>query len=702
MPHTQRRRLKIERLETRTLLTSAPLVSLSNGTLIVRGTDDADTVSLRDDQSQLALVANGESYSFHPSTVSRVAFFGLSGDDMFTNDTAIPSIALGGAGHDTLIGGEAADELLGDFAYFEGFSLELADLNAVRNQFGELTADLRQGGDLNHDGIVDLLDLNVVRNGYGVPLVAPHANLGADVLVGRGGDDALFGEAGDDQLDGGNGDDQVIGGSEADRLNGGEGHDYIVGEQDENSLRNTSDIFLISDGNDAVTGLIDVLPNFGAVINGLGLTNSTLFIDFVPRFIGGGWTSQARAIVQNALAELENVMVASYQGEQITVDFYVGGNSSGSVASTRPWTSASVGGLETPIALVQHRRRKPWEELISIVSLPDLPEIVVNVGSEQVDTLTEGLIIHEVTHGLGFYSLVTGGYTEKFVVSTKYPAGKWIRNERTQYIPSIFSSFLETASGVPFISNIAGLREGSTLLWTGQEALRRAAGKEIRIYAPDPSKEGSSLSHLNGDDVTQSAYSEEDDFSEYTMSPNGSNRNRVLSSMELGMLADIGWNILHSFDPYVLDRQTITLRSADPDWNGYFLDFQGGSWNPRAAWVFLNEEFTLGGEWLVRVRRDGLVTLESLDPSWRGWYLDFAGGQAPGNRQVLLHRGLTPGSYWRIVHLGEGRVALESADPSYYGYFLNFQGGAAHNPDASLARLDFNLISGSEWTITVK
>lgn len=84
------------------------------GLLSVVGTAHADIVRVRRDGTQIVVVlGRGSEQRFDARQVQRIAFRGGAGNDSFTNETAVACCLDGGAGHDTLHGGTAADVLLG-------------------------------------------------------------------------------------------------------------------------------------------------------------------------------------------------------------------------------------------------------------------------------------------------------------------------------------------------------------------------------------------------------------------------------------------------------------------------------------------------------------------------------------------------------------------------------------------------------------
>jgi hypothetical protein len=159
-----------EQLESRTLfnITATPIVpigiSIWDGVVRIKGvqTDDSASVSwvngkLRasiygwawtdTEQGTAPLAYISQTVDFDPAQVHSISFWGMDGDDTFTNATAVPCWASGGIGDDVLIGGSSHDVLRG--------------------------------------------------------------NSGADRLEGRGGQDSLYGDADSDTLIGGAGSDYL-------------------------------------------------------------------------------------------------------------------------------------------------------------------------------------------------------------------------------------------------------------------------------------------------------------------------------------------------------------------------------------------------------------------------------------------------------------------------------------------------------------
>lgn len=152
------------------LLGSVPdwsqFVTLSDGTLYVQGTDQADNIRASVTDDWLVITRNGVPNRVPVASVHQIIVSTGDGNDRVDlKRIALPTTIEGGAGNDTIYGGSMSDTIDGE------------------------------------DGV--------------------------DWVYGNNGDDALFGGAGDDRLYGGNGNDSLTGGAGLDLLQGQAGNDWI-------------------------------------------------------------------------------------------------------------------------------------------------------------------------------------------------------------------------------------------------------------------------------------------------------------------------------------------------------------------------------------------------------------------------------------------------------------------------------------------
>jgi hypothetical protein len=222
----------IERLENRVAMAAGISLDRASRTIAIVGTAGNDTALARQSGNNIVVSlvtpAGRFNQTYRSSTVSRLAFTGLAGNDSFTNSTALPARADGGAGADVLRGGRAADELIGG--------------DGADQLFGDAGNDLLDGGAEN-DSIQGGLGNDRVLGGDGLDNLAGNDGVdelwggdGSDLLDGGNGNDLVVGEAGDDALAGGSGNDSVRGGVGSDTLLGGNGNDSLEGGDDDDRL----------------------------------------------------------------------------------------------------------------------------------------------------------------------------------------------------------------------------------------------------------------------------------------------------------------------------------------------------------------------------------------------------------------------------------------------------------------------------------
>ena len=128
-------------------------------------------------------VANQGSFSFDFASVSSLRFVGRAGDDVFTNETNINTIASGNDGNDRITTGGGMDRL-----------------------FGNVGDDI-----LTSSGGANFI------NGFS----------GDDIITGGTGADQVFGFDGNDIISTGDGADRVVAGNGNDTISAGAGNDTV-------------------------------------------------------------------------------------------------------------------------------------------------------------------------------------------------------------------------------------------------------------------------------------------------------------------------------------------------------------------------------------------------------------------------------------------------------------------------------------------
>jgi len=128
--------------------------------------------------------------------------------------------------------------------------------------------------------------------------------------------------------------------------------------------------------------------------------------------------------------------------------------------------------------------------------------------------------MHEICHGLHFLDMLNS-------------KGLFARNS-----PGIYDRFLSSGDGTPLVDMSVPQRKSAVVsgdvFWSGTAGTAGNDGQAPKIYAPNPYESASSLSHLD-----------EDVHENELMSPFYSGVDHFLNRMELGMLEDMGWDVVY-------------------------------------------------------------------------------------------------------------------------------------------------------------
>lgn len=202
--------------------TGTSVLRAGNTTIINTGPgDDTVVVGLDRSTGHQIIEVNGVPYRFAPG-VSVVVRTGEGRDAITVTSTATLRLTLlGGAGADTIDGGDGNETILG-----------------------------HTGDDRIHAGSGD----DRVAGGAGRDYIDGYR--GHDRLAGGAGDDVVYGLSGADRISGGVGRDYLEGGTGADVIDGGDGADILSGGRDRDVLRGGSgqDHLYAGPGRDTVAG----------------------------------------------------------------------------------------------------------------------------------------------------------------------------------------------------------------------------------------------------------------------------------------------------------------------------------------------------------------------------------------------------------------------------------------------------------------
>lgn len=260
-------------------------IVLENSVLSIFGTDEVDraTVSTINSGATVRVSATGADTQDIPrSQIGEILFIGVDGDDVFTNNSNIPSRAYGNNGNDTLIGGSAIDILVGG-----------AGSDTLRGNGGD---DMIRGGG---GGATP----NVLSGGDGNDRL--WGGVGSNTINGDRGNDIIFGSAGDDVVNGGDGDDQIYVGAGNNNVRGGSGNDIVIGGAGIDTVFGEAgnDRVYALGGNDVIDGGNDIDILFGGTGN--------------DRHIGGSGNDQIRTGPGNDFVDagVGDDFISGFQGD---------------------------------------------------------------------------------------------------------------------------------------------------------------------------------------------------------------------------------------------------------------------------------------------------------------------------------------------------------------------------------------------------
>jgi Ca2+-binding RTX toxin-like protein len=304
------RRLNIQKLEPRTLLTTTGVLV---GTELSVFVDDGDDIIVQTDATtgRVVVLANGSPATGVPSVAAN-SITGLNviaGND--DNDIDVSAVlatdftALAASGSIRIEGGDGNDSITGSADFGESI-LGQDGNDTINGGDGNDTIDGGNGNDLLTGGVgADSIDGDdgadtivggsgddVIRGGDGADSITGDAGTdnidagqGADFVDGGDDNDTISGMSGNDTIIGGQGNDQVLGGSQNDFISGGDGNDTLDGQGGNDTVDggDGADLLIGGQGGDSVTG--------GAgndTLNGMGGNDSISGGDDPDTIYGGG------------------------------------------------------------------------------------------------------------------------------------------------------------------------------------------------------------------------------------------------------------------------------------------------------------------------------------------------------------------------------------------------------------------------------
>lgn len=252
-------------------------------------------------------------------------FIGGVGNDFYEPTVAAAAhsvAAFGGAGDDTLTGGDATDHLVGGAG---DDTLDGAGDNDILD--GGDGADILVGGD-GDDTLTGGAGADTLQGGSGADLL--NGGAGDDILDGGSGADTLIGGSGADKLTGGRGNDVLDGGTGADTLAGGLGNDTLKGGAGDDILTGGAGQDELSGGAGADTfvfGASDSLPSAPDHILDFDEEDSLDFTGLAAATIAnyqrlpGATSYEAALVAANAAFTAKAALL--YVGAQVGDDFYI-------------------------------------------------------------------------------------------------------------------------------------------------------------------------------------------------------------------------------------------------------------------------------------------------------------------------------------------------------------------------------------------
>ena len=265
-----------------------------------------------------------------------------------------------------------------------------------------------------------------------------------------------------------------------------------------------------------------------------------------------GFTDEARIAFQYAV-DIWNSLIRSPVPIRIEASFTdLGGFEDGAIilGGARPagWKSPGSLDLWFPEALADKRAGRDLTG--------DEPDIITRFNSHEEANWyfgTDGntpagktdfvsTVLHEIAHGLGFFSFAR--VEERSIRTFSAAVGQGKLRGSTPKLPYIYDFFVENGSGTTILSfsdpsfALENQITSNDLFWNGKKATEANGGILPHLYAPSSWEEGSSYTHL--DEIAFPAGTPNS-----LMTPYYHNQEAIHDPgpIALGMLEDMGWII---------------------------------------------------------------------------------------------------------------------------------------------------------------
>ena len=228
------------------------------------------------------------------------------------------------------------------------------------------------------------------------------------------------------------------------------------------------------------------------------------------------------------------------------------------------------------------------------------------------------VVLHEIGHGLGFFSSATVVPFSIEILSFSVERGQL--GSGNPELPEIYDIFVEKGTGekiIAFLDPSTALLDaftGDNLFWNGEKGVEAHGGIRPKLYAPNTWNQGSSYTHLDEDTFPAGAPNA-------LMTPRQSRAeaNHHPGPITLGMFEDMGWTI--NKGPAFTDGSSTTRSVAENTGAGVNIDSPVAATDANSADPNVNTRDSLtytlsgidAGSFAIEQTTGQLKTLAALD-----------------------------------------------------------------------------------------